>query len=106
MGLKRTTVYLPESLHRALRLKASAAGTTLSALVVEAVNDLLGVTGRPGGLAELIPTHSENDLDEQPSGLLAAVGAWEDVDGLDELDRILAEARQQARDRDVEPLER
>lgn len=114
MGLKRTTVYLPEEVHRALRLRASEVGTTLSALVVRALGGLLGQTAQASALAEPVPDYDPALSDSRvglgpedpPRGLLAAVGAWEGVQGLDELDRILAQVRLQNRDRDVDPLDR
>jgi hypothetical protein len=111
MDTKRTTIYLPASLHRNLRRRASEADTTLSELVVRAVRALLSNATLPAGVAEPSPTYGDEATgpltapDLGPQGLLAAVGAFEGIEGADELDAVLSSVRQQAREREVVPLD-
>jgi hypothetical protein len=104
MEIKRTTIYLPADLHRALRRKANEESTTLSELVVKAARGLL-MDARLDQVAERAPAYgSADDQPARPQGLLAAVGALEGIEGAEELEAILSRVRENAREREVAPL--
>ncbi len=108
MPTKRTTIYLPAEIHRALRRFASEQSTTLSELVLRAVRPLLSVAELPARVAEQAPSYGEPDAGvsppARPQGLLAAVGALEGIEGVEEMAAILADARKNVREREVAPL--
>jgi hypothetical protein len=109
MPTKRTTIYLPAEIHRALRRCASEQSTTLSELVLRAVRTLLSGAELPDRVAEHAPSYGGQDEEgsrpaARPQGLLAAVGALEGIEGAEELAAILSTVRENAREREVAPL--
>jgi len=76
--------------------------------VLQAVRALLSDAALPERVAERAPAYGDQDVGEsqpvRPRGLLAAVGALEGIEGAEELEAILAKARENAREREVPSL--